>query len=257
MRRMLKQSTLLPRLLLEDMSIDPVAKFLYVVIEVYRPESVVALSRITGIENSRVSKLCRQLAAKGWVLKVRAAGRVTPVPSIPHPVQEKMARDLIAAFEASPLKGEFLLRKWLDCIIASDNYLDNARLAFMRNPLTDQPLELDRAYPELHLGFEHHGPQHFGVTKQHPKVKDFHELHARDLMKMGLCREHGITLVIVTAKDLHLDRLLELIPDHAPRHAIDRDGPVVRTLEELSGGYEESMTRITITNVDGLRVQDW
>lgn len=67
----MKQSTLLPKLLLDDASIDPVAKFLYVVLEVYRPESVVALSKITGMEASWVSRLCTTLFAKGWILKVR------------------------------------------------------------------------------------------------------------------------------------------------------------------------------------------
>ena len=252
---MMRQSTLLPKLLLDDRTIDPLAKFLYVVVEVYRPESVAVLSRITGITDSRVSKLCIQLAMKGWVLKVRSRGRVTPIPAIPYAVQEQMVRDLIVAFNASPLKGEFLLRKWLDYLIASDDYLDNARPAFLKSPLTQQPLELDRHYPELRLGFEHHGPQHFGVTKQHPKVEDFNELRCRDLMKMGLCREHAVTLVIVTPADLSFDRLLKLIPDFAPRRSVDPSGPYVKALESLSAEYKASMARISIKEIQPIRAQ--
>lgn len=133
--------------------------------------------------------------------------------------------------------------------------MDNARPSFLQNPLTGEPLELDRHYPDLRLGFEHHGPQHFGVTKQHPKVEEFNELRSHDLMKMGPCREHDVTLVVVTAEDLSLNRLLKAIPDFAPKRQVDTNGPYVKALEKLSAECKASMARIVVKEVIPARAQ--
>jgi len=240
---------MIPELLLNDRSIPPLAKLLYVVTEVYRPESVTTLANMTGLSRSLTSKLCGHLAKQGWLYKASSGCRVVPIPAIPFVVQEQMVQELLAAFSASRFKGELLLRKWLDYLIISEDHMDNARPSFLRNPLTGEPLELDRHYPKLRLGFEHHGPQHFGVTKQHPSVDEFNGLRSRDLMKIGLCREHGITLVVVAADDLRLDTLLKAIPSSVPTRQVDPNGPYVKALEKLSAEYKTSISRIQVREI--------
>ncbi len=242
----LRESTLLPELLLGDRTISPPAKFLYVAMEVYQPDSLTALAKLTGLSQPYVSQLCDQLSKNGWILRVKDGSKRIPLPSIPYPVQDQMVRELLAAFNVSPLKGEFLMRKWLDYLIMCDDYMDNARPEFLKNPLTGEKLELDRHYPEHRVGFEHHGPQHFGLTKQHSELDKFNELRSHDLMKAGLCRENGVTLVILTADDLTLDRLLKVIPDHMPKRHVDPKGPYVAALERLSADYKASIARIMV-----------
>ncbi len=88
--------------------------------------------------------------------------------------------------------GEALMREWLTLLIAVQNYIDNARLPFMRNPQSRELFELDRHYPPR-VAFEFNGPQHYGPTVKYPDPTKAAQQEGHDLMKQGLCTIHGIT----------------------------------------------------------------
>lgn len=243
----------LPEMLLNDRSIPLTAKLLYVTIQVYHPNSHADLSRLTGLSVAGVSRMCERLVKPGWIHKAREGRSVVPVPAIPPCMQEQMVTDLHKGFISAKLKGEYLTRKWLDRLIMSADYIDGARPVILMNPLTGEPLELDRYYPSLKVGFEHHGPQHCGPTKQFPDQEQFNRLRSRDLIKRGLCQENGIVLVELAADDLTLDALLKKMPKGVPLRQVDRNSPYVKALEALSAEYRAGLMRSMVRESNASR----
>lgn len=230
-------------LVLQDKSIKPVAKYIYLAMQVIHSESLGDLARKAGVSRQAVSRAIKHLAANGWAKVIRQQRRQVPVPLVAKPVQERLARRLIDAFEAAPHKGEFLMKAWLDVLVASDDYLDNARPDFLMNPLTGDPLEFDRFY-SAGVAFEFHGPQHYGPTPLYPGDEKFREAKLRDIIKLGLSAERGIVLVTVTLGDLSLSGMTAVIPQVLPRAEVDKEGPLVRTLEQLSNQYRARAARM-------------
>lgn len=63
-------------------------------------------------------------------------------------------------------------------------------------------LKLDVYCPKYKLGAEYHGRQHFYYTQRFFQSKyDFEEAQKRDLKKLEMCKELGITLVIFRYND--------------------------------------------------------
>jgi hypothetical protein len=59
-------------------------------------------------------------------------------------------------------------------------------------------LELDGYCAELGLAFEHHGEQHYTLNKAFNMTKEkFESLQQRDNKKILLCKDNGITLIII------------------------------------------------------------
>ncbi|MGI6628830.1 MAG: helix-turn-helix domain-containing protein [Bacillota bacterium] len=239
----MKGTILLPRMLLEDRLIPPLAKLLYVIIEIHHPTSITNLAELSGVSRSAVSRLCEVLNKHGWIVKAKEDSRIVPYPAIPHPIQEQMIKDLYAGYSASPHKGEYLTKAWLSHLILTDDYIDNARPAFLQNPITGELMELDRFIPSLNAGIEHHGPQHFSPTNTFPDTTQFKERRARDLIKRSLCEENNIRLIVITAEELSLAGILKKLPKDFPLRRVDVDGPYVKTLENLSAEYRAGLTR--------------
>lgn len=70
---------------------------------------------------------------------------------------------------------------------------------FLRNPVTQERLELDLYNDELRLAIEFHGQQHYFFSKfYHTNSKDkFQNQQYRDFLKRDLCRQHRIHLIVV------------------------------------------------------------
>lgn len=231
----------LPPELLRLEHIGPTAKFLYLVAEAIQPRSVVELARVVGVDPRHTARLCAEMARSGWMKLVRSGRETMPVPVIPDAVQEQLARRLAELVGMSQHKGEYLMKCWLDLLVASDNYVDNARPGFLSNPISGESLEFDRYYLDG-VAFEFNGPQHYGPTASFPDEQAFRDLRVRDLLKKGLSREKGIELVVITAGDLSLDGMVARLPALLPRSAVDRDGPYVKALERLCQEYRAKMT---------------
>ena len=80
------------------------------------------------------------------------------------------------------------------------------RPAFLRhtriNPVTKKQtkrrLELDLYNEELQLAVEYNGIQHYKFTKRfHRTPRDLKEQQERDRLKLALCEQQGITLIVV------------------------------------------------------------
>ncbi len=240
----MKVDTILPEILLKDVHISAAAKLVYAVIRIYTPSSQRALAAITGANPKTVSRLCRQLIQHGWVHERKIGRRSIPVPSIPNVVQEQMVDNLRTGFNAAKHKGEYISKAWLSILVATDDYVDNARPSFLKNPQTGEPLELDRWYPRLNVGFEYQGPQHFGPTKVYPGQDEFNKTRTRDLLKLALCKENGIDLIYVTVEDLTLTRMLQRLPKHLPVRYVAHTWPYIKEIEKLSESYRVGLTNV-------------
>lgn len=59
-------------------------------------------------------------------------------------------------------------------------------------------LELDIYIPELKIGIEFNGEQHYSFTKEfHKDFQDFENQQKRDMLKKELCKRYGIRLLIL------------------------------------------------------------
>ncbi len=160
-----------------------------------------------------------------------------PVALLPPLCQQKLAAQLEADYSDAANRGEFLMKKYLDMRVRLDCFIDNSRPGFLISPLTDEALELDRHYCRHNVAFEFNGPQHWELTDRYPGEQELRETKARDAIKRGLCQARGITLITITAEQLHPDILETLIPPHLPRRPLDKQGSYYRKLVELCTRY--------------------
>lgn len=225
-----------------DTRVEPLAKYLYLLIELKRPNSVSELTRLSGLSRRAVRRHCEALAAAGWVTMVSKPGETKVLATMPPATQEALALRLKEDRWAATHAGEFLMKAWLDLIVDSDNYVDNCRPAFLAHPVTGQLLEYDRYYREG-VAFEYNGRQHYEVTAQYPNEADLQSLQVRDHIKAALSQKNNIILVQVTEADLSLAGMRTKIPGILPSKEVDEDGPYVRMLARLSEEYASSCRR--------------
>ncbi len=79
------------------------------------------------------------------------------------------------------------------------------RPSFLTNPKTGWPLELDCYCATLKLALEYNGKQHYEFCKKyHKRKQDFLDQKSRDKLKLQLCEEHGVRLIVVPYTELDL-----------------------------------------------------
>jgi hypothetical protein len=72
------------------------------------------------------------------------------------------------------------------------------RPAWLINPVTQKPMELDLFSPDLARAYVYRGQQHYEYTPMfHSSPEDFAAMVERDHVKMELCQQHGVDLVVV------------------------------------------------------------
>ncbi|CCV02358.1 Uvr/REP helicase [Invertebrate iridescent virus 30] len=93
-------------------------------------------------------------------------------------------------------KGEIECRKYLETIFQLP--FPKARPNFLKNPITGNNLEIDCFNPELKLGVEYNGQQHYRYTSFfHRNIDAATNQKYRDELKRRMCHENGITLIEV------------------------------------------------------------
>lgn len=98
--------------------------------------------------------------------------------------------------EGNDSKGELECRKFLETIFQMP--FPKARPDFLRNPVTGNNLELDCYNPDLRLGVEYNGQQHYKFSSFfHKNVEASTNQKYRDELKRRMCTENGITLIEV------------------------------------------------------------
>jgi len=201
-----------------------------------QPRSVTKLASLAKIPRNAAGRACRRLVSRGWMTFQHHGRAYSPVAAIPPHCQEQLARRLEAEYDQAANKGEFLMKRYLDLRVASEEYVDNARPAVLENPLTKENLECDRLYAQG-IAFEFNGPQHSERTQKFSSERDLRETKARDLIKKGLSQDANIRLITVSSEQLYVECLEALLPPELPRRPLDTSGEYYRTLARLSAAY--------------------
>lgn len=204
---------------------------------VFCPRSISELAIRAHLSRSTTIKACKALVALGWMRLARCANRVQPIAVIPHRCQELLAARLRAEYDLTPRKGEFLMKRFLDLRVYSQDFIENARPAFLENPGTSQLLEYDRYYDVEKVAFEFNGSQHFDTTEAFPDEQELDELKTRDAVKVILSNGEQVTLVVVTIELLLPRRLDRMLPMGLAKQPLDDKGPYYRTLNNLCVRY--------------------
>ncbi|NPV78935.1 MAG: hypothetical protein HPY52_01480 [Firmicutes bacterium] len=235
---------------MQDTRIGSQAIHLYLLIEQMRPDSLSELSRISGISRDSVREQCKILVETGWLVSNVKHGRKILSTTMPSQTQEAFARRLKEDREDTKYVGEFLMKKWLDVLVDSDDFLDNARPPFLTSPSTAQQLEYDRYYRKG-VAFEYNGRQHYETTPQFPHEDALQEGRLRDHIKVSLSQKNGIALVQITEDDLNLENMRAKIPDRLRLRMIHKDGPYIRMLTRLSEEYVANCRRARLREQKG------
>ncbi|MDP2859938.1 MAG: hypothetical protein Q8P50_18500 [Bacillota bacterium] len=230
-----------PRFVIDELSEQTGVSFtqqsVFYLASAYQARSYSQFSKKSKMPRGPMRKACKGLAGIGW-MKLKGSSRmVRPVAVIPHYLQEKMALMLREQYAVASNRGEFLMKRLLDFWIDNDNFVDNARPEFLKNPLTEELLEYDRFYLEG-VAFEFNGSQHYGPTEKFPDDKELKESQARDLIKKALSEDHRVKLVTVTAVQLVPAEFVKLLPAELPRNCVDEDGPYFTALANLCAAYK-------------------
>jgi hypothetical protein len=93
-------------------------------------------------------------------------------------------------------KGEQICRETMEKIYGVP--FINTRPKWLKNPTTNRNLELDCYNDKLKLAVEYNGIQHYkwcSFAKQ--SYSDFREQIRRDRIKVDLCEQHGVYLIVV------------------------------------------------------------
>jgi hypothetical protein len=245
------ETCLLPSDLLEDLRVGIRARVLYGVLQLtpgFRKRAghftYVSLSHLTGAGLTATKHAVAELVKTGWLQTVQA-NKHSPVKfSLGGP---KGARGKLAVAEVrrrlqpTAYGGETLMREYLSLLIDSEDYIDNATPGFLRNPFTNEFMELDRYYSSS-VAFEFNGAQHYTETEL-STAADLRKQQARDYMKEGFCRQAGVTFVIVHAEDLSLAGMQQRIPTLLPLRKLSGHGRLVEILESRSDGYRRAAER--------------
>ncbi|MGE5674626.1 MAG: winged helix-turn-helix transcriptional regulator [Mycobacterium leprae] len=197
------------------------------------------LCDLTHLSLNTIKKAVRELVNAGWLQitqqhkQARICYRLTYGASTADAIEiGRMRRRL----NIGP-RGEALMREWLSLLVPSTDYLDNARPGDFTNPLTGQPLELDRRYGSG-VAFEFNGEQHDRPSARFP-VEEVMRQQGRDLIKKGLCMLLGIKLAIVKDEDLSLEGMRRKIGDLLPVRDLTGHDRLVAFLEDESWEYRQ------------------
>lgn len=241
----------IPADLLADRRVGAQGRVLYGILQVipaFRNQtgqfSYAELSTLTHANPKTLKRAVRDLADTGW-LKVAQANQNAPVRfSIRNPVTARREGEVERArlrLDEAPYLGEALMREYLSLLIDSDDFEDDAAPGFLVNPLTDERMELDRFYPPA-VAFEFNGPQHYGATGRF-SAEDAARQRGRDYMKLGICVEKGITLLIIHPEDLTLESMRQRIGPLLPMRDLAGQEPLMEFLKSISRRYRAAARR--------------
>lgn len=92
-------------------------------------------------------------------------------------------------------QGELILFRALDQLLEGHDFINHGYYSFLPSP-KGYPLQIDRYYPDLKLGWEFDGKQHEEYNKYiHKSKKNFDYYKECDRLKEKYCKEKGITLI--------------------------------------------------------------
>lgn len=227
----------MPARLMADRTIRPQAKLLYALLQTLPGRFTHGdLARQAGISTVTTRHSIRDLLQAGWI-RTTQASKQSPIRfSLLNPDRDRITTEIAhmeVRLQEAEYKGELIMKEYLSLLVDSDDYEDNARPGFLVNPLTGELMELDRYYSGL-VGFEYNGEQHERPTKRFPDPAKVAMQQARDLMKEALCARRGIKVVVITAADLSLKRMLAKVGNLLPLRDPNPNAALFQYLDRVS-----------------------
>lgn len=229
------------------------AKWIWAVLRTMdRPVTYQQLRALTGFSPDTIRASIRGLLDTHWLVMEGTSRRpvrlraVNPFEARRQAEIEEWEQRLTEGLKSGLSRGQCLLYFTVRIAFPTAKILLNARLPALTNPLTDAELEIDIYLPEFRLGLEYNGPQHYTTTEWFSEEEQFRAQRARDLMKLGLCQEKGIDLLVVTSADLWPSRIWRALARKVPvREIPDEEWHLVQWLYRHVRRYRESVYRET------------
>lgn len=142
---------------------------------------------------------------------------------VPEPVREPLTPDLEAVYECRPhrsasSRGESVCRSHLEHRFGVE--FPTCRPKFLKNPETNEYLELDCYNQQLRLAVEYQGPQHYkwpNYLGSRQTLGDFMAQLRRDKFKVAMCDHVGVYVIRVpyTIKFKDIPAYIEArLPEH-------------------------------------------
>jgi hypothetical protein len=218
---------------------DPAGQFTYA-----------SLGALAGLSFSTAKRGVTILCRTGWLQVVRS-DKFRPIHfTLVNPALTQYNRAVKAINrrrKRNPHKGESLMHEYLSAIINSDEYDDNMSPAWLINPFTGEELQFDRYY-WAGVAWEYNGPQHYDTTELYPDEDEARKQRARDFLKADICKDRGITLVVVHAEDLRFATMCQKVSEALRQkvggvlrqHDLRGDEPVIAYLDLLSRTYRDN-----------------
>lgn len=215
-----------------------------------RPVAHQELHALTGFSPTTIRACIRALVSAKWLVVDGESARparlraVNPVEARRQAEIEEWEQKLAEGLRNGLSRGQCLLYLIVRMALPGAKITVNARLFELTNPITDAPLEIDIYLPEYRLGLECNGPQHYTPTDWFAEEEQFRAQRARDLMKLGLCKEKNINLHVVTAADLWPSRIWKELAKCIPvREIPDEEWHLVRWLYKQVRRYHQPVNR--------------
>lgn len=238
----------LPSDLLTDHHIAIPAMWIWGVIKrLGQPFGYPTLEALSGFCHKTTAQCLRQLTESCWLEGTeRRGGQPTLFSLQPvNPLAVKRQSDLAELQRAlSQAKnrsgyslGQCLMVRMVRLITAAP-IIQNAEIPGLENSETGGQMHYDAYLPDYNVALEFHGPQHDGPTQRFPSVKDYQSQRDRDLKKLGISHELGITVLVVRAQDLHFERLRERLSGLVPlQESLDDQHHLYLCLKDLAARY--------------------
>ena len=199
------------------------------------------LRKITGLHLRTLRRAVRELAEAKWV-SLAQKNRRAPIFCRLQDADEAHIRDLSETLDKADYVGEALMCWGLSLIVDTKESLDRARPEFLANPATRVRLEFDRYYPTEQVAVEFNGRQHYRATDLYSREK-VQGQRKRDRLKERICKERGITLVVVRAEDLSLHGLLGKVGNVLPLRSLRGFRKTIKFFDERCREYQEACQR--------------
>ncbi len=213
------------------------AKLLYFAAQTFEVTSLTDLARRAGVSKRTAARMYKLMREHHWLKTERRGRRLVPIPVLSPAEDERRAEVWKACYEASPFKGQFLMKGLGDVAAFLEETVENARPDFLDSPLTGENLEYDIFDPVTMEATEFDGFQHFGPTALFPSKEKAKQQQANDMFKVARSLEHGVNLVRLTYRDLSLDGVLKKLSPSYARRPVDRASKYVRAVEQTAAKY--------------------
>ncbi len=199
------------------------------------PFSIRELARVARLSRTTVKTHLKTLSDLGWIVLRRKGKRILVLPTAPDPIQRKHAGLLKVRLSMVFFRGEAQMKLILDILVVSRNFVENARPDFLKSPMTEFRLEVDRLYVDV-VGFEYDGSQHQRPAAKFGGQPKYDKTRVNDLIKAGLATEANIQLIRVVKSDLTIEGIQSLVPASMKTWPLV-EGPYLQAVRETCADY--------------------